>query len=186
MAKEEHQHITLTPLTPLALILTLGGAYEEFAPARQTASASTKVFPNPTPIPKQGRVTQVVSTDQTTLNAGALAGAAGGFLASTINYTNSAAPLTAQPTVDQQTWDTLQSVAISLVRNMNCWQPAPRPNGAPGARDVVGKPRDLPPYNPPAGLSAYSSGGPSAPFCSKPAASESINEILPVTPKPTP
>jgi hypothetical protein len=183
IAQSENQHVTLTPLTPLALVLTLGAAYEEFAPAKQTTTASTTVFPNPTPIPATGKVSQIVTTNQTTRNAGTLSTVAGGFL----TYTNGAAPLTQGPAVDQQTWDTLQSLAMVLIKNMNCWQPAPEPI-TPNAKDVVGKLRTLPAYNPPAGLGEFSSGAPSAPFCSEPGASESINDILPAatpTPQPT-
>jgi hypothetical protein len=184
IAKEENHHITLTPLTPLALLLTLGAAYLEFAPSRTNSSASTRVFPNPTPIPSGGRVTQIVTTNATALNASGLGGVAGSFLGSSLTYTNNAAPLTQGPAVDRQTWDTLQSLAIDLMKDMNCWQPAPEPIGTPNARDVVGAARTLPAYNPPAGLGAYSSGEPSAPFCSEPGTSESINDILPVTTPP--
>jgi hypothetical protein len=119
IAKEENHHITLTPLTPLALLLTLGAAYLEFAPSRTNSSASTRVFPNPTPIPSGGRVTQIVTTNATALNASGLGGVAGSFLGSSLTYTNNAAPLTQGPAVDRQTWDTLQSLAIDLMKDMN-------------------------------------------------------------------
>jgi hypothetical protein len=179
IAMKQNQRITLTPLTPLAMLLMLGAAYEEFAPSRTTSTTTTRTLPNPTPIPKSGRVTQISTTNAQTLNAAGLSSVAGSFLGSAISYTNTVAPLTQSPTVDQQTWDTLQSVAIALVRNMNCWQPAPAAIEAPNAQDIVGAARALPAYNPPAGLGAYSSGAPSAPFCSEPAASESIDDILP-------
>jgi hypothetical protein len=182
IAQSVNQHVTLTPLMPLALVLTLGAAYEEFAPTRQSTTTSTTVFPNPTPIPSGGTVTQIVTTNQTARNASTLSTVAGGFL----TYTNGTAPLTSGPAVDQQTWNTLQSLAMGLVKNMNCWQPAPEPI-APNARDVVGRPLTLPAYNPPAGLGQFASGAPSAPFCSAPGG-ESINDILPAptTPQPVP
>lgn len=184
IAKEENQHVTLTPLTPVALLLMLAATYEVFAPTRQTATATTQTFPNPSPLPSAGRATQQVTTNTTAINASSLGGIAGGFLASSITYTNNAAPLTQQP-VDRQTWDTLQSIAIDLMKDMNCWQPVPTPKGTPNAQDVVGAPRKLPPYVAPVGLGAYSSGKPSAPFCSEPTQSESINDLLPA-PSPAP
>jgi hypothetical protein len=180
--KEKH-YVTLTPLLPLSLLLTVAGGYEVFSPARTSSSATTSVFPNPSPIPSAGRVSQIVTTGQTTLNAASLSSVAGSFLGSSITYTNSAAPLT--PTsVDRLTWDTLQELALQLMKDMNCWQPQPEPTGTPNAADVIGAQRRLPAYSPPTGLGAYSSGRPSAPFCSEPGASESINDILPATPAP--
>ena len=175
--KEENHHLTLTPLTPLAMLLTLAATYEVFAPARQTTTASTQVFPSSSPIPPGGRVSQIVSTDQTTLNASSLGGVAGGFLASSITYTNTAVPLSQAP-VDQLTWDTLQSIAVDLMKQMNCWHPALAPRESPNAHDVIGASRNLPAYNAPVGLGRYTSGTPSAPFCKEPP-SESIHDILP-------
>lgn len=181
--KEQHS-TTLTPLLPLSLLATLAGAYEEFAPARTTSTQTTTVLPNPSPIPAAGRVSQVVTTNQTVLNASSLGTAAGSLLASSITYTNSATPLTQQPSVDRLTWDTLQNLALQLMKDMNCWQPQPQPKGRAKAADVIGTPRTLPAYSPQTGLGAYSSGRPSAPFCSEPGDSESINDILPAPPKP--
>ncbi|MGA7570258.1 MAG: hypothetical protein WCA80_05570 [Candidatus Aquilonibacter sp.] len=177
IAKVENHKITLTPLTPLALLLTLAATYEVFAPARQTATATTNAYPNPSPIPPGGRVTQVVTTNQTTINASSLGGVAGGFLGSSIAYTNSAVPLSQQP-VDSLTWDTLQTIAVKLMGSMNCWHPALAPKESPNAQDVIGAPRTLPAYNAPVGLGRYTSGTPSAPFCKEPS-SESIHDILP-------
>jgi hypothetical protein len=182
IAKVENHHLTLTPLTPLALLLTLGGIYQSFAPNRTTTTGSTIVFPNPTPIPAGGRVSQITTSNQTSFNPGSLASVASGFVSGSMNYTNTVAPLTQEP-VDKLTWDTLQSIALDLIKDMNCWQPAPAPTGA-NAKDVIGAPRTLPGYNPPTGLGAYSSGQPSAPFCGEPRDSESINDILPATPAP--
>lgn len=190
MAKAENHYITITPLTPVALLLTLGAAYEEFAPARTTTTQQTQVYPAPSPLPSGGFITQQQTTNSKTVNASSLGGVAAGFLASSISYTNSAAPLTQQPTVDQQTWDTLQSVAYELVKEMNCWQPPPTAIAEQRIGDVVGHARKLPSYNPPPGLGRYSSGQPSAPFCAEPQnpsgnGGESIRDILP-SPLPTP
>ena len=179
MAMEQNQSVTLTPLTPLAMLLTLGAAYEEFAPARTTQTSTTRVFPNPTPIPPSGRVTQVSTTNSTTFNGAGLSSVAGSFLGSAITYTNVVAPLAQSPAVDQQTWNALQSLAIELVKDMNCWQPQSQSISPPSAHDVIGTARILPAYNPPAGLGAYSSGEASAPFCSEPEHSESIEDVLP-------
>jgi hypothetical protein len=176
--QREKHYITLTPLLPISLLLTLGAGYEEFSASRVSSSQSTTVFPNPTPIPSPGRISQIVTTYQTTLNAASLGTVATSFLGSSITYTNSAAPLT-PTTVDRLTWDTLQDLALALMRDMNCWQPQPQPMGTPNAADVIGGARRLPAYSPPAGLGAYSSGRPSAPFCSQPGTSESINDLLP-------
>lgn len=184
IVNKEGKHLTLTPLTPLAMLLTMAAIYEVFAPARVTSTASTKALPNPSPIPSGGRVTQVVTTDQTTLNASTLGTVAGGFLGSSITYTNSAIPISQQP-VDELTWDTLQSIAIALMSQMNCWHPAPGPSEESIAT-IVGAKRTLPPYTRPNGLASYSSGKTTAPFCSEPGASESINDILPATPTPEP
>ncbi len=184
LAKVEDNKVTLTPLTPLAALLMLAAAYEVFAPARTTSTQSTVAFPNPSPIPPAGRTTTIATTNSTTLNASSLTGVATGFFASSISYTNAVAPLTQEPSVDQLTWGALQSIAYELITDMNCWQPAPGNPGA-NAQDVIGPPRRLPGYNPPHGLNAYTKGEPSAPFCSAPGVSESINEILPGTPKPT-
>ncbi len=184
IAKAEHDRFTLTPLTPLALLLTLGATYEEFAPARQSTTQTTRVFPNPTPIPTGGRVSQIVTSNQSTLNASSLGGVAGGFLASSITYTNNSSPLSQSPALDQQTWETLQTLALDLMKDMNCWQPSPQPIGIPNAKDIVGAPRTLPAYNPPTGLGQYSSGAPSAPFCGAPENSESITDILPAAAHP--
>jgi len=182
IVKEEHHRLTLTPLTPLAMLLTMASIYEVFAPAHTTSTASTSVFPNPSPVPSGGRVTQVVTTNQTTLNASSLGSVAGGFLGSSITYTNSAVPISQQP-VDELTWDTLQSVAIGLMSQMNCWHPTLGPKQTAIANGIVGAPRTLPAYNPPKGLGAYSSGKASAPFCSEPTRSESITDILPAAPR---
>lgn len=180
--KEKH-YVTLTPLLPVSLLLTLGAGYLEFAPVRATSSASTLALPNPSPIPAAGRVTQIVTTNQTTLNSASLGSVATSFLGSSLTYTNSAVPLT--PTaVDRLTWDTLQELALQLMKDMNCWQPQPEPKGTPNAADVIGAQRRLPAYSPPTGLGAYSTGRPSAPFCSEPGTSESINDILSATPAP--
>jgi len=185
IVKVESHQITVTPLTPLAALLMLGAAYEVFAPARTTSTGSTNTFPNPSPIPSAGRVTQVVTTNSTTLNASTLTGVATGFFSSSISYTNGVAPLTQEPSVDQLTWNALQSVAFELIKDMNCWQPAPGSTG-PQAQDVIGRPRTLPGYNPPAGLGAYNTVAPSAPFCEEPGSSESINDLLRGTPPPMP
>ncbi len=185
MAKEENHHITLTPLTPLAMLLTLGAAYLEFAPSRTNATATTRVFNNPAKPspPPSGRVTQMVTTNQTAVNASGLGSVAGSFLGSSLTYTNNAAPLTQGPAVDQQTWDALQSVAIDLVKDMNCWQPQSLPIGT-NAQDVIGRARVLPAYNPPTGLGEHRVGTPSAPFCTEPNAHESIQDLLQATPPP--
>ncbi len=197
MAKAENHYITITPLTPLALLLTLGAAYEEFAPAKTTSTQTTRVFANPaTPTPPPGgRVSQIQTTNAQTLNAASLGGVAAGFLASAITYTNATTPLTQPPTVDQQTWDTLQAVAYELVKEMNCWQPPPEAIGSLRFADVVGHPRNVPSYNPPPGLGRYSTGEPSAPFCAEPnptpapetatGGGESIRDLLPPSPQPT-
>jgi hypothetical protein len=197
MAKAENHYITITPLTPLALLLTLGAAYEEFAPARTTSTQTTRIFSNPaTPTPPPGgRVTQIQTTNAQTLNAASLGAVAAGFLASAITYTNATAPLTQPPTVDQETWDTLQDVAYELVKEMNCWQPPPEAIGSLRVTDVVGHPRNLPSYNPPPGLGRYSTGEPSAPFCAEPnptptpesatGGGESIRDLLPPSAAPT-
>lgn len=181
--KEQHS-VTLTPLLPLSMLVTLGGLYETFAPVRTSSTAATTVFPSPAPVPATGRVSQVVTTNQTVLNAASLGTVAGSLLASSITYTNSAAPLTQQPSVDKLTWDTLQNLALQLLKDMNCWQPQPVPKGTANAAYVIGPPRTLPAYSPQTGLGVYSSGRPSAPFCSEPGDSESINDILPAIPKP--
>jgi hypothetical protein len=180
--KKEKHYTTLTPLTPLALLLTLGAGYEVFAPSRTSSTQTTTVLPNPTPIPTGGRVSQITTTNSTTLNAASVGSVGASFL----SFTNSTTPLTQQTSVDKLTWDTLQELALQLIKDMNCWQPQPSPKGKPNAADVIGSPRTLPAYSPPTGLSAYSSGRPSAPFCSEPQASESIYDLLPATPAPAP
>lgn len=181
VAMKQAQRITLTPLTPLAMLLTLGAAYEEFAPAKQTTVTTTHVFPAPKTTPPGGYNSQVSTTHATTVNAAGLSSVAGGLLGSAITYTNIAAPLTQSPAVDQQTWDTLQSLSIELIKDMNCWQPEPASIGTPSAQDVVGAARILPAYNPPAGLGRFVPGESSAPFCAEPRDSESITDVLPVT-----
>ncbi|HEY9086336.1 MAG TPA: hypothetical protein VIN40_10450 [Candidatus Tyrphobacter sp.] len=181
MAKVENHRITLTPLTPLATLLTLGAAYLEFAPTRTNSTATTRIFTNPakpTP-PPSGRVTQIVTSNGTSLNASGLGGVAGGLLGSSINYSNAVAPLSAGPAVDQQTWDALQSIASDLMKDMNCWQPRSQ---LIGTQDVIGRSRTLLAYNPPAGLGEHRTGEPSAPFCTEPGTSESIRDLLPPTP----
>lgn len=199
VARAESNHITITPLTPLALLLTLGSAYEEFAPARTTTTQTTRVFATPAPIPSSGRVSQVQTVNTQVLNASSLSAVASGFLASSISYTNAAQPLTAPPTVDIQTWGTLQAVALALVKQMNCWLPPATALENERIEDVAGYTRELPAYNPPAGLGRYSQGEPSAPFCiepgnlppqelqlptPQPAGGESIRDLLP-SPVPT-
>jgi hypothetical protein len=184
IAKAQNRYITITPLTPLALLLTLGAAYEEFAPARTTSTTTTHVFPVPSPTPPGGYNTQEQTTNAKTINASSLGGVAAGFLASTITYTNSAVPLTSQPTVDQQTWDTLQSVALILVEQMNCWQPSAKATGT--FSDVVGGARQAPSYNPPPGLGGYTFGKPSAPFCEQPNPSSAAAPKSTETPSPEP
>lgn len=178
-ARGENHHVTLTPLTPLATLLALGGAYEEFAPARSATTTSTRIYPIPKPTPGTGYTASTVTSNTTTLNASGLGSFANSLVGTAVVLTNNVAPLAQPLTVDQETWDTLQSVAIGLVGDMNCWQPRPQAISAPNVQDVVGGTRALPAYNPPAGLGAYSSGRPSAPFCSEPPQSESINDILP-------
>jgi hypothetical protein len=184
IASAQNRYITVTPLTPLALLLTLGAAYEEFAPARTSSTTQTHVYPTPVPTPPGGWISQQMTTNATTVNASTLGGVAASFLASTITYTNSTAPLTQQPTIDQQTWDTLQNVALNLVGQMNCWQPPAKANNT--FKDVVGGARRAPSYNPPPGLNEYAFGKPSAPFCEQPnpalddhQGGESIRDVLP-------
>ncbi len=180
LAYKSNQYITPTPLTPLAILLTLGAAYEEFAPSRTTSTVTTRVYPTPLPLPTSGRISQVQMTNSQTLNASSLSSVAIGFLGSSITYTNVVAPLTGPPTIDQQTWDTLQDVATKLVKDMNCWQlPAEALGGAKQVSDIVGRSRPAPAYVPPANLSSYSSGQPSAPFCAEP-------NSIPPAPMPTP
>lgn len=180
LAYKSNHYITPTPLTPLAILLTLGAAYEEFAPSRTTSTVTTRVYPTPLPLPTYGRISQVQTTNSQTLNASSLSSVAIGFLGSSITYTNAVAPLTGPPTIDQQTWDTLQDVAAKLVEDMNCWQlPAVALGRAKQLSDIEGRPRPAPAYVPPAGLSTYSSGQPSAPFCAEP-------NSIPPAPMPTP
>jgi hypothetical protein len=180
LAYKSNHYITPTPLTPLAILLTLGAAYEEFAPSRTTSTVTTRVYPTPLPLPTYGRISQVQTTNAQTLNASSLSSVAIGFLGSSITYTNAVAPLTGPPTVDQQTWDTLQDVAANLVKDMNCWQlPEEALGGAKQLSDIEGRSRPAPAYVPPAGLSTYSSGQPSAPFCAEP-------NSIPPAPMPAP
>lgn len=193
--QQNSHHSVFTPLMPLAMLFTLGAMYEEFAPARSTTTATTHVLPTPGTPPPGGRNTQIVTTNQTTLNASSIGGVAGSFLGSSISYTNSAVPLS--PTaVDQQTWDNVESLAMKLIADMNCWQASPEAIGTPRASDVTGARRALPAYNPPAGLSErlrgrYNAfGRPSAPFCAEPGLDRpqshgSIRILLPGTPAPT-
>jgi hypothetical protein len=208
LAYKSNHYITPTPLTPLAILLTLGAAYEEFAPSRTTSTVTTRVYPTPLPLPTSGRISQVQTTNAQTLNASSLSSVAIGFLGSSITYTNAVAPLTGA-TLDQQTWDTLQDVAAKLVEDMNCWQlPAQALGGGKQLSDIEGRARPAPAYVPPAGLSTYSLGRPSAPFCAEPNSippapmptppqleiptpqpspgGESIQDILPPTPSPAP
>lgn len=180
LAYKSNHYITPTPLTPLAILLTLGAAYEEFAPSRTTSTVTTRVYPTPLPLPTSGRISQVQTTNSQTLNASSLSSVAIGFLGSSITYTNAVAPLTGPPTIDQQTWDTLQDVAAKLVEDMNCWQlPVEALGHAKQLSDIEGRSRPAPAYVPPAGLSTYSSGQPSAPFCAEP-------NSIPPAPMPTP
>ncbi len=187
MEGQDGHSTTVTPLMPLSLLLLAVAGYEEFAPARTTSNVTTRAFPNPTsptPSPGTGRVTQIQTTNQTTENASSLGTVAGTFLGSAITYTNSAVPLAQSPAVDQLTWNTLQSLAIRLMTDMNCWRPAPPPAGTLYATDIIGAPQSLPSYSPPAGLGAYQTGVPSAPFCGPPRLNESVHNILPSTPRP--
>lgn len=183
IAPQEGHSNTLTLLTPLALLLTLGSTYEIFEPVKSTTVAQTRIFRNPlspTP-PPGGRLTQTVTSDQTTLNASSLANLSTAFLASSINYTNAVTSPSQLPTVDELTWNTLQSLAIKLMTEMNCWAPGAPPQGAPQLSDVVGSSRTLPAYSAPPGLGSYTTGKPSAPFCKEPSQPdvESIRDIQP-------
>ncbi len=188
--RQESQHSTFTPLMPLATLLALTSMYEDFAPVRSTNVTSRRTgIPAPKPVPSTGYVSEVDTSNTTSYNASQLGGIAGSFLGSSINYTNSSAPLT--PTaVDLQTWNTLQALAMKLIGDMNCWQAAPQAIGTPAAADIVGGARRLPAYNPPAGLGQYHPlGRPSAPFCREPGLAEpnnhaSIRMLLPGTPQP--
>lgn len=193
--QDSHRSV-FTPLMPLAMLFTLGAMYEEFAPARTNATATTRVFRNPAAPspPPSGRVTQIVTTNQTALNASSIGSVAGSFLGSSITYTNAAVPLTSTA-LDQQTWDTVESLAMKLITDMNCWQPSPEAIGTPPASDVTGAQRPLPAYNPPAGLAdrlrgQYNTfGRTSAPFCAEPGRDlpgnhASIHMLLPGTPMP--
>ena len=183
--QEGHSN-TLTLLTPLALLLTLGSSYEIFAPARGTSVTSSRAFANPavpTP-PPTGRVTSISTTNSTTYNASSLASLSTSFLGSSINYTSAVTSQASVPTVDELTWNTLQSLAIKLMTQMNCWAPGTLPAGAPHVSDVIGSERALPAYNAPPGLGSYSSGKPSAPFCVEPTEAQRIEELQPATPSP--
>ena len=81
LAYKSNHYITPTPLTPLAILLTLGAAYEEFAPSRTTSTVTTRVYPTPLPLPTYGRISQVQTTNSQTLNASSLSSVAIGFLA---------------------------------------------------------------------------------------------------------
>jgi hypothetical protein len=183
----ESHHSTFTPLLPLSLLLTLGSIYEEFAPQRATQVTSKKLFAVPTPLPKSGARSEIDTTNTSTINAAQVGSVAAGFLTSSIAYTNSAAPLTQGPSIDQQTWNALQSVAIKLIGDMNCWQAAPEPIGSRSATDVLGPARSLPGYRPPTGLGAsFRAGRPSAPFCSESAFAQSVRIVSPGAPPPPP
>ena len=186
IAQAESHHSTFTPLLPLSVLLTLGAMYEEFAPQRATQMTTKRLFPAPKTVPKSGYESEVDTANTTTLNAAQVGSVAGGFLTSSIAYTNSAAPLTQTPAVDQQTWNTLQSIAIKLIGDMNCWQSAPEPIGSRSASDIIGAARSLPGYSPPAGLGAYTAGRPSATFCTESGEPESIRIVLPATASPSP
>jgi hypothetical protein len=181
----EAHRSTLTPLLPLSLLLTLGAMYEEFAPQRASQVTSKRLFPSPKPLPKTGYQTEVDTANTTTLNAAQVGSVAGGFLTSSITYTNSTTPIT-PPVLDQQTWNALQSVAIKLIGEMNCWQATPEPIGSRSATDVVGPARSLPGYSPPAGLGAsFKAGRPSAPFCSESVFAQSVRIVSPrASPEP--
>lgn len=183
--QQQSARSTFTPLMPLAMLLTLGAMVEEFTPQRTSTRTSQYVItaPHPTPKPGNGYTSQLTSTNTSTYNSAQIGSVAGGFLSSAITYTNASAPLT--PTsVDQQTWNALQQIAMKLIADMNCWQPAPEAIGPPRASDIIGPARSLPSYNPPPGLGAYSVGRPTAPFCAEPGASESVHLVLPSTPPP--
>ncbi len=179
----QSQKSTFTPLMPLAMLLTLGAMYEEFVPARSTSTTSKRLFPAPHPTPPSGYVSETDTTNTSSINSAQLGSVAGGFLSSSIAYTNSAVPLTSTA-VDLQSWNTLQTLAMHLIADMNCWQPAPETIHAPRAQDIVGAARSLPAYNPPPGLGAYTAGRPSAPFCVEPTGHASIHLMLPHTSKP--
>jgi hypothetical protein len=184
--QQEDHHTTITPLVPLALLLSLGAIYEVFAPQRATQTTTKVLYPSPKPIPPTGYTSEIDTANTKTLNGAQLSGVAGAFLGSAIVYTNSYSPLTGQPTVDQQTWNSVQSLAMKLIGDMNCWQPAPEPIGAPNAADIIGPKRALPGYNPPAGLGQYLTGRSSAPFCSEPTKYESIKNVLTGSPATSP
>jgi hypothetical protein len=186
IAQVTSHHSTFTPLLPLSLLLTLGAMYEEFVPQRTNQITSRKLIPSPKPVPSGGYTSEVDTANTTVLNAAQVGSIASGFLGSSITYTNSAAPLQQSPTVDQQTWNTLQTIAIKLIADMNCWQASPEPIGSRSASDVVGSARSLPAYAPPAGLGAYRSGRPSAPFCNESGAPESVRMVLPASANPNP
>jgi hypothetical protein len=187
--QQEDHHTTITPLVPLALLLSLGAIYEVFAPQRTTQTTTKVLYPTPKPpipIPSTGVTSEIDTTNTKAVNGAQLSGVAGAFLGSAIVYTNSYSPLTQQPAIDQQTWNSVQSLAMKLISDMNCWQPAPEPIGAPNATDIIGPKRALPGYNPPAGLGQYLTGKTSAPFCSEPAKYEPIENVLTRSPIPSP
>jgi len=62
----------ITPLTPLPLLLRLGAAYEEFAPAKTTSTTTTYVFPVPKSSPPGGYNSQERTTNAKTVNASSL------------------------------------------------------------------------------------------------------------------
>jgi hypothetical protein len=182
--QQEDHHTTITPLVPLALLLSLGAIYEVFAPQRTTQTTTKVLYPSPKPpIPSTGYTSEIDTANTRAVNAAQLSGVAGTFLGSAIVYTNSYSPLTQQPAIDQQTWNSVQSLAMKLIADMNCWQPAPEPIGAPNAADIIGPKRALPGYNPPAGLGQYLTGKTSAPFCSEPTKYEPIENVLTRSPR---
>jgi hypothetical protein len=184
--QEESHRNTFTPLLPLSLLLTLGAMYEEFVPQRTLQITSKKLFPAPTPFPKTGYQSEKDTANTTTLNAAQVGSIAGGFLTSSISYTNTSNPLTQQPTLDQQTWNIVQSVAIKLIGDMNCWQATPEPIGSRSASDIIGPARSLPGYSPPSGIGAFRTGRASAPFCGETGLGESVRIVLPDAAPATP
>ena len=113
----EGHKITLTIFPVLALLLTLGSTYEIFAPARTSSTSSLRVFPIRSPIPPTGMISQVTAGSQTTTNASSIGNLATGFVSGSLAYTST---VTSVPTVDEQTWDTLDQLAAYLIGELNC------------------------------------------------------------------
>jgi hypothetical protein len=108
-----------------ALLFAAASTASTFIPSHTLTTATTTVFPHPSPIPPQGSTAEQTTTTSKVSNPGALANSSAALLTPALAF----APAPAQvPILDGMTWNAAEEVVTSLIERMDCAALQPQAN----------------------------------------------------------